>query len=318
MNIGNVQLKNKYILAPMAGITDLPFRLLCKEQGCSLLYTEMVSAKGLYYKDEKTEEIMKTVEEENPVAIQIFGSDAKIMAQVVKERINDLSFRIIDINAGCPAPKIVKNGDGSALMKNPQLIGEIIHSIVQVTHLPVTIKIRSGWDEEQLNAVEVAKIAEQAGAKAITVHGRTREQFYTGQSNWDVIRQVKESVNIPVVGNGDIKSVEDARSLLESTQCDGIMIGRAALGNPWIFSNLIHQREEHIDLKTKIQTAIRHMDMLLNIKPEKVVTGEIRKHVGWYTKGLNGSAELRNKINKTNSSQEIKELLLDYINSFSN
>ncbi len=315
MNIGSLKLNNKYILAPMAGITDLPFRLLCKEQGCSLLYTEMISAKGLFYKDHKTKSLMKTVVQENPVGIQIFGSDPKIMSQVVKEYINDLSFSVIDINAGCPAPKVVKNGDGSALMKNPQLLGEIIYSVVKATHIPVTIKIRTGWNEEQINAVEVAKIAEEAGAKAITVHGRNREQFYTGSSDWRVIRDVKENVSIPVIGNGDIKSCEDAESLLDSTKCDGIMIGRAALGNPWIFSNLIHNTDEEIDDRTKILTAIRHMKMLLHIKPDRVVAGEIRKHVGWYTKGLTGSAELRNHINKSPSSEQIEELLKNYLNN---
>ncbi|MPW27175.1 tRNA dihydrouridine synthase DusB [Alkalibaculum sp. M08DMB] len=315
MNIGDFRLQNKYILAPMAGITDLPFRLLCKEQGCGLVTTEMISAKGLYYKDQKTKMLMKTSVEEGPVAIQIFGSDPKVMSDAVKEHINDLEFNIIDINAGCPAPKIVKNQDGSALMKNPDLIGEIIYNIVKITHIPVTIKIRAGWDKNNINAVEVAKIAQEAGAQAITVHGRTRDQFYTGLSDWQIIREVKENVTIPVIGNGDIKSYEDARSLLDSTKCDGIMVGRAALGNPWIFSNLIKESDDSIEDSLKIQTAIRHMNLLLSIKPEKVVVGEIRKHVGWYTKGLRGSADLRNSINKTSTVDEVIDMLNDYLQS---
>lgn len=313
MKIGDLELDNKYILAPMAGVTDLPFRLLCKEQGCSLVYTEMISAKGLYYGDKKTRSLMETLDEEKPIGIQIFGSDPKIMAKVVKEQINDMTFALVDINAGCPAPKIVKNGDGSALMKNPELLGEIVYAVAKESRIPVTVKIRSGWDETNINAVEVAKIVEEAGANAITVHGRTREQFYSGKSNWDIIKRVKEQLQIPVIGNGDIKSYKDAVSLLDSTKCDGIMIGRGSLGNPWIFSMLINQSERNPSPQEKIQTAIRHMEMLLEIKPEKVVMGEIRKHIGWYIKGLQGSAEIRNQINQTLSSTEVKDILINYI-----
>lgn len=313
MKIGDVELTNKYILAPMAGVTDLPFRLLCKEQGCSLMYTEMISAKGLYYGDKKTRSLMQTAEEEKPIGIQIFGSDPKIMAKVVKEQINDMTFALVDINAGCPAPKIVKNGDGSALMKKPELLGDIIHAVTKESRIPVTVKIRAGWDDAHINVVEVAKIAEEAGASAVTVHGRTREQFYSGKSNWDIIKSVKEKLKIPVIGNGDIKSYKDAISLLESTKCDGIMIGRGSLGNPWIFSMLINQCEKSPNSQEKIQTAIRHMEMLLEIRPEKVVIGEIRKHIGWYTKGIQGSAEIRNQINQTQSSAEVKNLLINYM-----
>lgn len=313
MKIGDVELTNKYILAPMAGVTDLPFRLLCKEQGCSLMYTEMISAKGLYYGDKKTRSLMQTAEEEKPIGIQIFGSDPKIMAKVVKEQINDMTFALVDINAGCPAPKIVKNGDGSALMKKPELLGDIIHAVTKESRIPVTVKIRAGWDDAHINVVEVAKIAEEAGASAVTVHGRTREQFYSGKSNWDIIKSVKEKLKIPVIGNGDIKSYKDAISLLESTKCDGIMIGRGSLGNPWIFSMLINQCEKSPNSQEKIQTAIRHMGMLLEIRPEKVVIGEIRKHIGWYTKGIQGSAEIRNQINQTQSSAEVKNLLINYM-----
>lgn len=313
MKIGNLELDNNYILAPMAGVTDLPFRLLCKEQGSSLMYTEMVSAKGLYYGDKKTKSLMQTVDQEKPIGIQIFGSDPKIMGQVVKEQINNMDFALIDINAGCPAPKIVKNGDGSALMKNPQLLGELVYAVVKESIKPVTVKIRSGWDEDHINAVEVAKIIEEAGASAVTVHGRTREQFYSGKSNWNVIKRVKEELRIPVIGNGDIKSYKDAISLLDSTRCDGIMVGRGSLGNPWIFSMLINRSEKCPSPQEKIQTAIRHMEMLLEIKPETVVMGEIRKHIGWYTKGLQGSAEIRNQINQTLSSIEVKKLLINYM-----
>ena len=313
MKIGDLELDNKYILAPMAGVTDLPFRLLCKEQGCSLMYTEMISAKGLYYGDKKTRSLMETLDEEKPIGIQIFGSDPKIMAKVVKEQINDMNFALVDINAGCPAPKIVKNGDGSALMKNPELLGEIVYAVAKESRIPVTVKIRSGWDDAHINAVEVAKIIEEAGANAVTVHGRTREQFYSGKSNWDIIKRVKEQLQIPVIGNGDVKSYKSAISLLDSTKCDGIMIGRGSLGNPWIFSMLINQSEKCPKPQEKIQTAIRHMEMLLEIKPEKVVMGEIRKHIGWYTKGLQGSAEIRNQINQTLSSAEVKDLLINYM-----
>lgn len=313
MKIGDLELDNKYILAPMAGVTDLPFRLLCKEQGCSLMYTEMISAKGLYYGDKKTRSLIETLDKEKPIGIQIFGSDPKIMAKVVKEQINDMNFALVDINAGCPAPKIVKNGDGSALMKNPELLGEIVYAVAKESRIPVTVKIRSGWDDAHINAVEVAKIIEEAGANAVTVHGRTREQFYSGKSNWDIIKRVKEQLQIPVIGNGDVKSYKSAISLLDSTKCDGIMIGRGSLGNPWIFSMLINQSEKCPKPQEKIQTAIRHMEMLLEIKPEKVVMGEIRKHIGWYTKGLQGSAEIRNQINQTLSSVEVKDLLINYM-----
>lgn len=313
MRIGNLNLANKYILAPMAGVTDLPFRLLCKEQGCSLLYTEMISAKGLYYKDEKTKSLMETVKEERPIGIQIFGSDPKIMSQVTRDYIGEDHFDIVDINAGCPTPKIVKNGDGSALMKNPQLIGEIIYSISRATHIPVTLKIRAGWDDNSINAVEIAKIAQEAGAKAITVHGRTREQFYSGSSNWDIVKEVKQNVSIPVIGNGDVKTSKDAIRLLDSTKCDGIMIGRASFGNPWIFYNLINKVDQVKDVDIKINTAIRHLDLMLTTRPERVAIGEIRKHIAWYTKGLKGSSELRDRINHTGSREDIKDILLNFL-----
>ncbi|MFZ7131004.1 MAG: tRNA dihydrouridine synthase DusB [Eubacteriales bacterium] len=298
MNIGNVSLENKYIMAPMAGVTDLPFRLLCKEQGCALTFTEMISAKALYYEDKKTKKLLATKPEEGSVGIQLFGKEPKIISQVIKHAINYLPFDLIDLNCGCPAPKITKNGEGAALLKEPHLIGEIIYQMVKVSYKPVTLKIRCGWDEKNMNAIEVAKIAEDAGARAITVHARTREQFYSGKSNWKVIQEVKNSVNIPVVGNGDVKNYNDAKSLFKMTHCDGIMIGRSALGNPWIFQELITGRSQNIDIINRIDTIIRQLTSMLTIKPEYIVVGEIRKHIAWYTKGLNNSSELRNRINK--------------------
>lgn len=313
MKVGKIQLKNRYILAPMAGITNLPFRLLCKEQGCSLVYTEMISAKGLYFEDKKTKELMKTVEKEKPIGIQIFGSDPQIMSEIVKKYINLSSFDLIDINFGCPAPKIVKNGDGAALLRRPQLIGEIIHNVVKVSEKPITIKIRTGWDNDSINAVEVAKISQQAGANAITVHGRTREQFYTGRADWSIIKQVKNNVDIPVIANGDVTCVEDVKNIENTTSCDGVMIGRAAMGNPWIFDEVSTDKissNKIISYNDKINMAIRHMEMMLSIKPEKVVLGEIRKHISWYTKGLRNSTVIRNSINKTNSCSEIRDILI--------
>ncbi|MFZ7121639.1 MAG: tRNA dihydrouridine synthase DusB [Eubacteriaceae bacterium] len=316
MKIGKIQLKNKYILAPMAGITNLPFRLLCKEQGCSLVYTEMISAKGLYYEDKKTKELMKTVEKEKPVGIQIFGSDPHIMSEVVKKYINTSFFDLIDINFGCPAPKIVKNGDGAALLRRPQLIGEIIHNVVKVSEKPITIKIRTGWDNSSINAVEIAKISQQAGANAITVHGRTREQFYSGNADWNIIKQVKNNVDIPVIANGDVTCREDVKNIENTTYCDGVMIGRAAMGNPWIFDEVNTDKvfaDIIISDNDKIDMAIRHMEMMLSIKPEKVVLGEIRKHISLYTKGLRNSTVIRNAVNKANSCSEIREILIRYL-----
>ncbi|NTW70780.1 MAG: tRNA dihydrouridine synthase DusB [Eubacteriaceae bacterium] len=309
MIIGNTKIKGNLVLAPMAGITNLPFRLLCLRQGCSLVFTEMISAKALHYKDANTRELLLTSAEDKPCGVQIFGSDPDLMSKVIKEDINRTSFEIVDINAGCPAPKIVKNSDGSALMKNPELIGEIIYKAVRVSEKPVTLKIRAGWDEKNVNAMEVAKIAEIAGAAAVTVHGRTKEQYYSGKANWDVIKDVKTAVNIPVIGNGDVANRDEALKMLEYTGCDGVMIGRAALGNPWIFNET---RKDEVGTEEKLDMCINYFHMLLDIKPERVALGEIRKHIGWFAKGLRGSGSFRDEINRSTSTEEVFCMLKKY------
>lgn len=300
-------------MAPMAGITDLPFRLLCIEQDCALVFTEMISAKALYYNDIKTHKLLTTNEKERPIGIQIFGSDYKIISEVIKRQINDLPFDIVDLNCGCPAPKITKNGEGSSLMKNPKLIGKIVSHMVKSSIKPVTVKIRAGWDDDNINALEIAKIVEGEGAGAVTIHGRTREQFYSGQSNWDIITKIKEELKIPVIGNGDITNYHDAQKMLDITKCDGIMIGRGALGNPWIFKELISGQTQNIDLKTKITMINKHINSMLLIKPEHIVVREMRKHIAWYTKGLRNSTGLRNYINKVNNIEELKLTLENFL-----
>ncbi len=314
MKIGDVELKNNIFLAPMAGVTDLPFRILCKEMGCGLVYSEMVSAKGIFYKNENTQKLLKVEEQERPTAIQFFGSQPEIMADMAKK----IDCDILDVNMGCPAPKIVKNGEGSALTKNPALVGEIINALVSCQKKPVTIKIRKGFDENHINAVEIAKIAEQNGAAAIAVHGRTREQYYSGKADWDIIKAVKKAVSIPVIGNGDVVTPEDAKNMLEDTKCDAIMIGRAAQGNPWIFQRIIHylQTGELLPEPTaeqKIEKALRHARMLIAYKGEYIGVREMRKHISWYMKGIKGAAELRAKINMANSYEEMKELLIGFL-----
>lgn len=320
MKFANIELKNKVFLAPMAGVTDLAFRLMCKEMDVGLLYTEMVSSKALFFGDKKTNEIMKIDEREKPVALQIFGSDPKVMAKITDEILNEKDdFVIVDINMGCPAPKIVKNGDGSALMKSPSLAREIVREVVKVSNKPVTVKIRKGWDDNNQNAVQIAKMIEDVGASAITVHGRTREQFYSGVADWDMIRQVKESVSIPVIGNGDIFEPEDSKRMMDETGCDAVMIGRGARGNPWIF-----KRTEHL-LKTgellppptdkeKIEASLKHLDLLFELKPERIAIREMRKHIAWYIKGIRGSAEMRDKINRIEDRNDLEETLLTYKN----
>lgn len=321
MKIGNIEIDNNVFLAPMAGVTDLSFRLLCKEQNVGLIYTEMVSAKGLYYEDRKTEELMKIEERERPLSLQIFGSDADIMSKIVKDKLNyRQDIDIIDINMGCPTPKIIKNGDGSALLKKPELVREIVSKIVNVSNKPVTVKIRTGWDEDNINAVEMAKVIEESGASLLAIHGRTREQFYSGKANWDIIKDVKKSINIPVIGNGDIFTPEDAKRMQEHTNCDGVMIGRGARGNPWIFNRTIKLLNEGVLLpeptdEEKIDMCIRHLNLLCKYKGEDIAVKEIRKHIGWYLKGMYNSSSIRGKLSFMDNKVKIINLLKDYIAS---
>ena len=303
MKIGNLNLDNRVFLSPMAGVTDLPFRLICKEQDCGMLYTEMVNAKALCYDDQNTKKMLKIEEEEHPVAIQIFGSDPD---------------EILDINMGCPAPKVVKNGDGSALLKNPELAAKVLKAVVGNSEKPVTLKIRKGWDDTCINAVEIAKIAEDCGISAIAIHGRTREQYYSGKADWDIIRQVKENVSIPVIGNGDVFEVEDAINMLNQTNCDAIMIGRGAQGNPWIFKRINHYMQTgeilpEPTLEEKINTAKKHLKLAVEEHGEYVAVREMRKHIAWYLKGLRNSARVRDEINKIESYEEVVNKLESYM-----
>lgn len=316
MKIGNVKTDNNIFLAPMAGVTDSVFRLLCKEQSCGLVYSEMVSANGIKYKNENTSKLIQINPKERPAAIQIFGSEPDVMADMVKEI--DSYADIIDINMGCPAPKIVKNNEGSALMRNPELIGKIVKKVSLSTDKPVTIKIRKGFDDSLINAVEVAQIAEFNGAKAITVHGRTREQYYSGNADWDIIKKVKENVKIPVIGNGDITEPQKAKKMFEYTNCDAVMIGRAAQGNPWIFKRTLHyintgELLEEPSLQEKVNTALKHLYMLTEYKGEYTGIREMRKHLGWYIKGIENSAQMRVLINKAETKEEIKDILYSKI-----
>ena len=315
LQIGSVTLPNNLILAPMAGVTDLPFRLLCKEQGAGLLCMEMVSAKAILYKNKNTKELLTIDPRENPVSLHLFGSDPDIVAGIAHQ-IEDRPFDILDINMGCPVPKIVNNGEGSALMKNPKLAGEIIKKTVNAVQKPVTVKIRKGFDDDHVNAVEMAKIAEDAGAAAIAVHGRTREQYYAGKADWDIIRQVKEAVSIPVIGNGDLLTPEDVTAMKEQTGCDGFMIARGAQGNPWIFRQILHYFEtgEHLEKPSfaeVTQMILRHARMLMDFKGDYIGIREIRKHAAWYTAGYPHSSQLRVKINEVESYEELEELLTE-------
>lgn len=317
LKIGNVELKNRYILAPMAGVTDLPFRLLCKEQGAGLLCMEMISAKALQYKNRNTKALLQIDPREYPVSLQLFGADPDIISEQAKA-IEELPFQILDINMGCPVPKVVKNGEGSALMKNPRLVYDVVYKTVRAISKPVTVKIRKGFDEEHVNAVEIAKIIEEAGGAAVAVHGRTREQYYSGKADWDIIRQVKEAVSIPVIGNGDVTGSLAAEQLLEETGCDGVMIGRGCQGNPWIFRELNEYEETgkvpHRPSKKEIkEMMLRHAQLQIELKGDYLGIREMRKHVAWYTKGMEGSVKLRDEINRVESYEELEKLLNERI-----
>lgn len=317
MKIGNVELGGRVFLAPMAGVTDLAFRLICKEKGCDLLYTEMINAKALCYDDEKTKKMLNIRDEEHPISVQIFGSDPDYMGRAT-EILNEYPNEILDINMGCPAPKVVKNGDGSALMKNPKLAGEVLKVVVNNSIKPVTLKIRKGWDDNSINALEIAKIAEDAGISAIAVHGRTREQYYSGVADWDIIKQVKETVKIPVIGNGDVFDIKAAIKMLDKTGCDAIMIGRGSQGNPWIFNQINSYLDSGIivpepSVEEKISTAIKHLNLALEEDGEYVAVREMRKHIAWYLKGLKKSARLKDEINKIESYEEVVAKLKRYL-----
>lgn len=317
LTIGNVELPNRYVLAPMAGVTDLPFRLLCKEQGADLVYTEMISAKGIYYKNKNTELLWMTEEKERPLALQLFGSEPELMADMAAQ-IEDRAFDILDINMGCPVPKVVNNGEGSALMKDPVLAGKIVKAISHRIRKPVTVKFRKGFGAEDCNAVEFAKRMEDCGASAIAVHGRTREQYYGGKADWDMIRQVKEAVEIPVIASGDIFTPEDAAACLAQTACDGLMLARGVRGNPWLFHQIRHyletgEKEEKPSHEEMVAMILRHARMLIECKGELMAMREMRKHVAWYTAGYPGSASLRRRVNEIEKYEDLERLMKEAV-----
>lgn len=313
LQIGNVTLPNQVVLAPMAGVTDLPFRILCHEQGAGLVCMEMVSAKAIYYHNKNTDILMQTAPGEHPVSLQLFGSDPQIMSEMARQ-IEERPFDILDVNMGCPVPKVVNNGEGSALMKDPVLVRKIVTSMAKAVKKPLTVKIRMGFDQEHINAVEIAKIIEDSGAAAVAVHGRTRQQYYSGEADWEIIRQVKEAVSIPVIGNGDVDSPEKARKMLEETGCDGVMVGRAARGNPWLFGRIVRYLDngelvEKPSAREVKDMILRHARMQLEYKGEYTGMREMRKHVAWYTAGYPRSSKLRQAVNELESLKQLEELL---------
>ena len=313
MKIGNLEFENPFILAPMAGITDSTFRRICREMGCSISYSEMVSAKALYYKDKNTERLLKATDEELPIAYQVFGSEPEVLA-FAADRLKNEKNCILDINMGCPVPKVVKNREGSALMKNQALIRELVTRTVKHAGKPVTVKMRLGWNEDSINVIECAGEAEAAGAAAVAVHGRTREQYYSGRADWSKIKEVKKQLSIPVIGNGDIFSAEDGLRMLDETGCDMVMVGRGALGNPWIFrelkslwgNNIVEKRPEFSEV---IRLMMRQLDMMEKEKGEYAAVREMRKHVGWYIKGIPGAASIRQNVNKIDDIEQLRSFL---------
>jgi nifR3 family TIM-barrel protein len=317
LNIGNIKINGNLVLGPMAGVTDLPFRLLCKEQGADLIYTEMVSAKGIQFNNKNTESLLVVKEDERPVALQLFGADPYIMSETAK-RIEHRNFDILDINMGCPVPKVVNNGEGSALMNDPKLVGEIVRAVSSAISKPLTVKIRKGFNDTTVNAVEIAKIAEDNGAAAIAVHGRTREQYYSGKADWNIIKEVKEAVSIPVIGNGDVFTPEDTIRLVKETGCDGIMIARGVRGNPWLFNQIKEYQRTGISpekptIDEAVKMMLKHTKMSIEYKGEYIGIREMRKHVAWYTTGYPMATKIRQRVNEVTDYNQLENLLNEYL-----